>query len=56
MTEKTPQELAEENADKVRSSDQLAREAAGVPDPPEGHNVLDHRPLPEVPTTEGDES
>lgn len=44
-TAKSPQEIAEETADQVKSSDQLAREAAGREDPPEGHDVRDYRPI-----------
>lgn len=43
-TAKTPQQIAEDTADQVRSSDQVARAEAGIPDPEEGHDVREHRP------------
>lgn len=44
MTDKTPQQLAEENAANVKASDDLVREAAGKPHPVEGHDVRDLHP------------
>lgn len=44
MTDLTAQQLAEENADKVRASDDRAREAAGKPHPVEGHDVRENHP------------
>lgn len=42
---KTPQELAEETAGQVKSSDDRARESAGREHPAEGHDVRDYRPI-----------
>lgn len=42
---KTPQEIAEETAHLVKSSDDLVREAEGREHPVEGHDVRDYRPV-----------
>lgn len=41
---KAADQIAEETVDQVKSSDQVAREADGRPDPEEGHDVRDYRP------------
>ena len=44
-TAKTPQQIAEETAGDVRSSDDMLRESEGREHPVEGHDVRDYRPI-----------
>lgn len=44
-TAPTAQEIAEATAGQVKSTDDLAREAAGIEHPAEGHDVRDYRPI-----------
>lgn len=49
MSENTPEQPYKDDTSDgttaVKSSDDLAREAAGVPHPEEGHDVRDYRPI-----------
>lgn len=41
----TPDEIAEQTVDQVKSSDDVLREEAGVDHPVEGHDVRDYKPV-----------
>lgn len=57
------QAQAEANVDQVKSTDDIAREAAGIDHPVEGHDVRDYRPptdpepdaTPQAPENVGDD-